>query len=216
MKKIILFKILLLLYIIVACDKWDETADVSHISYLPVFEFNGDQFISIPKGTPFVDPGVNVTINGKRINWYYLNFDVDTSKVGIYFIIYYAENKEGFSKTAERIVAVTDGDIRNNDISGLYVNKLWGEVFSNIEKIKEEGLYNCEDVMGYPDYKMPGQVVDLGDSKLALLPGKGFFGKYQLSYGQYSDSTLTWIIELTDDPYKGVKIPVVWFKVKNK
>jgi len=214
MKKKILLYYSLLILIFVGCDKWDETADVSHISYLPIFEFIGDEFISIPVGTPFKDPGIVVKINGKKVDWYYLNFDVDTSKPGIYFIIYYAENKEGFSKTAKRIIAVTEGDVSNNDISGIYVNNMWGEVYTNILKIKEEGLYNCDDVMGYPDFPMPGKIADLGNYKLALLPGKGFFGDYDLSYGQYTDSSLTWIIELQNEPYKGVKIPIYWFKVK--
>jgi len=199
-----------------SCDKWYETADVSHVSYLPVFELIGDDFISIPRGTTFKDPGVNVTVNGNRVDWYYINYNIDTSKSGIYFIIYYAENKEGFSKTAERIVAITDGDVKNNELSGVYVNRMWGDVITNVIKIKETGLYRIDDIMGYPEYSMPGRFVDLGNSKLALLPGRGYFGKYDLSYGKYTDSTLTWMVELLDDPYKGIKIPVVWFKIKNR
>jgi hypothetical protein len=61
---------------------------------------------------------------------------------------------------------------------------------------------------------MPGRFVDMGDGKLVLLPGEGYFGEYDVSEGQYTQRTLSWDINLLTDPYKGYVIPVTWRKVE--
>ncbi|UCH15368.1 MAG: hypothetical protein JSV22_05225 [Bacteroidales bacterium] len=198
------------------CDKWDETADISHVSHLPEFNMVGGEFVSFVKSDSgkFEDPGVEATVEGRAVNWYYLSLpDIDLKTPGVYIIMYYAENDEGFSTTAERVVAVTYEDISENDLSGTYEGTLWTPlVESKVRKIDDNGLYKCEEVLGFPGYSMPGKFVDLGDNTLMLLPGEGYFGEYGASEGSYSSRILSWSVILLDSPYSGLEIPVTWRK----
>jgi hypothetical protein len=216
------YKSILLLTACVAilwrCDKWEETADISHVSYLPEFSMKGGEFISIIQADSgeFKDPGLEVKVEGKSVNWFYLyEPDVDITTPGIYILYYYAENNEQFSSIAERIVAVTFEDVTNNDLSGTYTGTLWEPlVESRVTKIDEKGLYKCEEVFGFPGSSMPGRFVDLGDNNLVLLPGEGYFGKYDISEGSYSSRVLSWSVIFLDAPYTGLEIPVVWRKIE--
>ena len=205
-------------FLLYNCDKWDETADISHESHLPEFNMTGGEFISFIKSDSgeFIDPGVEVTVHGKRVNWYYLYIpEIDLKTPGVYIISYYAENNEGFSITAQRIVAVTYEDISENDLSGTYEGTLWEPlVNSKVKKINDRGFYKCEEVLGYPGFSMPGKFVDLGDNTLVLLPGEGYFGNYDVSEGSYSGRILSWTIIFLDDPNKGIEIPVTWRKIE--
>ena len=129
--------------LIYSCDDWDETADISHESHLPEFNMIGGEFVSFVKSDSgkFEDPGVEATVEDKAVNWYYLYLpDIDLKTPGVYIIMYYAENNEGFSTTAERIVAVTYEDIRENDLSGTYEGTLWTPlVESKVRKIDDNG-----------------------------------------------------------------------------
>jgi hypothetical protein len=215
----ILFKIVFIAsvsLIVLSCEKWYETADVSHISYLPEFTLSGGEFISMVKqdsGT-FDDPGVEARVNGSFVNVYYVYDYVDITVPGVYIVVYYAENSEGFSAMAERIVAVTETDVSENDLSGTYTGTNWDPVEVSVIRVHEKGLYKMDDVMGFPGFPMPGRFVDIGDGKLVLLPGEGYFGEYDVSEGRYTQRTLSWNVNLMTEPYEGYVIPVTWRKVE--
>ena len=204
-----------ILVFIAGCDKWDDSADISHITYLPQFELTGGDFVSVvQKSGGYKDRPVLATVNNTPVNWYYLNSFVDTETPGLYIITYYAENEEGFSSTAERIVAVTYDEIdTETDLSGTWATNVFGaEVESRITRLNSQGLYKCSEVMGYPGAAMPGRIADLGDNRLALLPGEGYFGTYEASEGSYSRRTLSWTVFLSSPEYSGIQIPVTWRK----
>jgi hypothetical protein len=206
--------ILITLVSLTACDKWYTTKDVSHESELPKFNLTGGKFISIRKtdSLQFEDPGVTAESGGQKLTVYYSGTVIDTA-VGVYIISYYATNSDGLKATAERIVAVTDFNVSYNDLSGTYKTSAFGEeVDSKVKRIDSAGYYESEDVMGYPGYKMPGHFVDIGNAKLVLLHGSGYFGSYDGSEGTYSIGSLSWTIYLLDEPNTGVSIPVVWRK----
>lgn len=199
-----------------SCEKWDETADLSHISYLPEFYLKGGDFISMIEqdSGEFEEPGVTATVNGSSVNVYYAFNNVDITNPGVYQVMYYAENAEGFSKMAQRIVAVTFEDVSGNDLSGTYSGTLWEAVEATVIKIDPNGLYKMDDVMGYPGFAMPGRFVDMGQGELVLLPGEGYFGEYDASEGSYTQRTLSWYINLMTDPYAGISIPITWSKIE--
>ncbi len=212
--KVTLTYILLFTFFFSACDKWYTTEDVSHVSELPKFTLTGGAFISIRKtdSLSFKDPGATAEANGQSLTVYYSGDVIDTV-VGVYIITYYATNSDGLKATAERIVAVTEYDVSNNDLSGTYETSIYGEeVDSKVNKIDSAGYYESDDVMGYPGYKMPGHFVDIGNNKLVLLHGSGYFGNYDGSEGTYSIGLLSWTLYLLDEPYTGISIPVVWRK----
>ncbi len=206
---------LTILLITAGCDHWDDTADVSHVTYLPEFEFIGGNFISyVQSNVKYTDPGIRVLVNGEPVNWYYLSQPPDSlNEPGIYIIQYYAENTEGFSKTAERIVAVTYEDVSNNNLAGTYSANIFGYTESRVTRIDDKGLYKSEDVLGFPGAPMPGRFVDLGENNLVLLPGEGYFGRYDVSEGSYTKTILAWSVILLDPPNTGVEVPVTWRKI---
>ena len=194
------------------CDKWDDTADISHISYLPEFDMTGGDFISILKDSGnFQLPPIRVTVQGKDVNWWGTD-DYDVKTPGVYIITYYAENDEGFSKTADRILAVTYENVINNDLSGDYERNAYGPAEMRMTKLNSMGLYKCEDVLGFPGAPMPGRIVDLGKNSLVLLPGEGDFGRYDVSEGSYTKRTVSWTVILLDPPNTGIEVSVSWVK----
>jgi hypothetical protein len=213
MRKSFAYILLIVSWLLFGCEKWYTTDEVSHISYIPVFEMEGGEFISIERqdSVEFEDPGVTASANGEPLSVYYSG-EVDLSEVGVYLIEYSAENSDGLLGRAERIIAVTNSDVSNNDLSGIYTGTNWDPVESKVKKIDENGLYECDDILGFPGFEIEGRFVDLGGSELVLLHGDGFFGRYANSDGTYTRSTLSWTVFLIDPPYEGVEIPVLWRK----
>jgi hypothetical protein len=208
--------IISLLLSLISCEKWHETSVASHVSQLPRFEIAGGDFISfvVSDSGEFEDPGAKA-YEGETPLTVYSFGEVDLTKVGVYTIAYWAQNSDGLSEIGERIVSVTISDVSKTNLSGKYEGTLWSPpVQMNVEKISDNGLYTCEEVFGYPDTKMAGKFVDLGNSDLVLLHGKGDFGRYAQSEGSYTLSTLSWTISLIDEPYDGTTISVMWRKVK--
>lgn len=203
--------LLLMATLLIGCEKWYTTDDASHISYIPEFEIVGGEFISVLRedSAEFVDPGVSAQSNDVALA-VYSSGEVDLAEIGVYIIRYYAENSDGIKNTADRIIAVTHSDVSGNDLSGDYSGTIWDPVEAKIKKIDENGLYESDDVMGFPGFPVPGKFVDLGNSELVLIGGDGFFGHYAASEGSYTRSTLSWTIFLLDNPYEGVDIPVLW------
>jgi hypothetical protein len=208
----ILFPVILTV-IITACDKWDDTADISHVSYLPEFEMTGGEFLSVIRDSAgFRLPPIRVTVQGKDVSWYYVNNYYDVTTPGVYILTYYAENDEGFSKTADRILAVTNEDVTDNDLSGDFESSTFGPVEMRITRVDSRGLYKCEDVLGFPGAPMPGRIVDIGENSLVLLPGEGYFGRFDISEGSYTSRTVSWTVILLDPPNTGIEIPVTWVR----
>ncbi|MBN1597607.1 MAG: DUF5011 domain-containing protein [Bacteroidales bacterium] len=214
MKKFLTYHILLLFILVTGCEKWYTTEDVSHISYIPEFILEGGEFISIIRNDSmeFEDPGAEAFSNGEPLHVYSAG-EVDVSEVGVYTIVYAAQNSDGLIGAAERVVAVTHHDVTNVDVEGTYIGTVWDPVQARVKKIDEKGLYECDEVMGFPGAEMRGRFVILGNHELVLLHGEGYFGTYAASEGEYTLSTLSWTIFLTEEPYEGIDIPVIWTKI---
>ena len=212
MKRIAVYSIIMLA-ILTGCEKWYKTDDVSHVSYIPQFTIEGGDFISLIRSdtAEYTDPGATAESNGVSLQVHTYG-NVDVSKIGVYIIKYMAENQDGIIGEADRIVAVTHYDVSDNDLSGSYSGTNWDPVESKVKKINENGLYECEEVLGYYNLKMPGRFVDLGDNELILLAGEGYLGRYAASEGSYTRSTLSWTIHLLDPPNDGIEIEVLWRK----
>lgn len=212
MRKLLTYSIIILLFS-QGCEKWYATEDVSHVSYIPQFNIEGGDFISLLRSdtAEYTDPGATATANDETLKVYAFG-EVDLSKIGVYIIRYLAENDDGIMGEADRIVAVTYYDVSSNDLSGTYVGTNWDPVESKVRKVNEKGLYECDEVLGYYDLTMPGRFVDLGNDELVLLAGEGYLGRYASYEGSYTRSTLSWTIRLLDPPNDGIEINVLWRK----
>ena len=122
MKKIYLYGLTAVLALVglSSCGS-DEHTD-SRLTYYPVLEMQGDDFIAVPVGTSYTDPGCKATLGGEdysdKVKVTGLD-EVDVNQLGLYDIIYTAVNADGFASTASRTVCVYDPTV-TLDIAGTY------------------------------------------------------------------------------------------------
>lgn len=202
----------------VQCEPWDESAEVSHVSYLPEFKLIGGEFLSyqVNELDTFVDPGFEATSNGVKVSVLHSSDTVvKVDEVGLYAIGYYAENSDGLGTTKYRYVSITHNNVSKNDLTGKYYTDRWGpRAEMKVTRENDKGYYKCTEVFGYPGAEMKGKFVDLGKGDLVLLPGNGYFGDFGLAEGSYTRSTLSLVVSLLNEPYDGLSFDVLWRKTE--
>ena len=220
MKKIYLFGLLMagVLLGLTSCnDDNDELTD-SRLTYYADLQLQGDEFMAVPVGTPFVDPGCTGTLAGEDITNDIKIIgadDVDTNTLGFYDITYLAYGSDGYPASVTRTVCVYDPSV-TTDMSGDYTVqegsfRYWfssGAIvpFSGypvtIERVVP-GIFYISDMMGGyydvragygPRYAMNGYLQLTGDNEIfalsAIVPGWG--DTYDELYdGSYDPETQT-------------------------
>lgn len=113
-------------------DDKDQLTD-SRITYYVTLEMLGDDFIAIPKGSTFDDPGCKVIMAGEdatdRLVVEGLD-ELDENTVGFYPITYSAANDDGFASSVSRTVCVYDPNAAL-DISGVYDADMEASIYLN-------------------------------------------------------------------------------------
>lgn len=109
-----------------ACTTVD-TANVSTITYFPIFTIVGANPYFVPAGTPYTDPGASAKAGATIIphttaatGKYRGATTLDTNKVDEYSVVYSAKNSDGFVGTGSRKVIVWKNGNLVNSIEGLY------------------------------------------------------------------------------------------------
>lgn len=105
----------------------DTQVGHSKITFFPVLTLKGDKYIAVPVGGAYTEPGTTATEAGTSITAA-VSGSVNTAKVGVYTLTYTATNKDGFSVSDTRTVAVysTDATAAANDLSGSYLRAATG------------------------------------------------------------------------------------------
>ena len=130
MKKIYLLGFLLagVLLGLTSCnDDHDELTD-STLTYYANLQMEGDEFMIVPIGSSFTDPGCKATLYDKNTGEI-LDVtdqimiegvdDVDPNTMGFYYITYSAVGGDGFLASVTRTVCVCDPSV-TADMSGVY------------------------------------------------------------------------------------------------
>lgn len=119
--------------LLTACNKNDFNykpgyVGRSKITVYPIITVNGDDYILVPKGTAFTDPGATAKAGTADVKVTATTVDVNTA--GVYTVTYTATNTDGFSATASRHVVVysTAASAQSNDFSGNYARSTNGSV----------------------------------------------------------------------------------------
>ncbi len=133
-------------------DKIISTADqvgISKVTYFPILTMKGDNIIVIEKGASFTDPGVTAKAGESDVPVISTG-TVNASSSGVYTINYSATNKDGFSASIRRTVAVysTEADAAAHDLSGNYARTSNGSIV-NWSKIGP-GVYKVFNPGGAP------------------------------------------------------------------
>ncbi len=125
MKKIII-ALLIASSFLTACTT-DDTANVSKVTYFPIFTILGSNPYFVAAGTPYTDPGAVAKAGStiiphttSALGKYRGTATLDTSKSDEYSVTYSATNSDGFVGTGTRKVIVwKNGDLVTS-IEGLY------------------------------------------------------------------------------------------------
>ena len=151
-----IIKFLLILAAVVpfaACEKTEKpenTPDrvgISRVTYFPTFDMKGEQYMSLVKGGTFTDPGVTAK-EGTADLQVVVTGSVNTNTVGVYDIVYSATNKDGFSSSISRSVAVLPAaEQANVNIAGKYANTGSFAYVATISKLAP-GFYLADNVWG--------------------------------------------------------------------
>lgn len=130
------------------CEK-ETTKDISEITYYATFDMQGDAYIILEVGTPYVEPGVTATADGIDLP-VVTEGSVDSDVPAVYYINYSAVNDDGYSATVTRKVRIIEYGFDGTDISGTYAgirnNKDKGGTVT-ITKIGP-GVYETDDILG--------------------------------------------------------------------
>lgn len=152
MKRHIKLLALLLSIFILSCNEKDDfnypegTVGSSKITVYPILTLSGDTYLTIPKGTAYTEPGVTAKEGDKSLT-VKTSGSVNTSANGVYTLTYSAVNKDGFSATVKRVVAVytTDAGAAANDLSGSYARStngqlaIWTKIAPGVYKVENPG-----------------------------------------------------------------------------
>ncbi len=165
MKRLILSMITCFMVVLSSCQKDDES--ISKETKFPVFTMSGPGYVSLVKGETYTEPGVtakegdtelNVTVAGQ----------VDVQTEGIYTLEYKAQNKDGYSNTVKRVVAVLPSPEEDGvDISGTY-NYATGGGSAQITKLAA-GFYLASNVYS-PASVMPAYLITVDGRSIVLPP----------------------------------------------
>lgn len=144
MKKIYLLGLLAFgLFTLASCnDDNDELTD-SRLTYYANLQMVGDEFMAVPVGSTFIDPGCTGTLNGEDITSKIVidgADEVDPNTLGFYTITYSAEGSDGYPASVSRTVCVYDPDV-TLEIGGSYDVDMEASMYQKARTYADRAAY---------------------------------------------------------------------------
>ena len=144
-------------FVLTSCgDK--ESEGLSRFTYYPVLELQGGDYMVVDKGSTFQDPGFTATLNGEDVSSQVaVSSNVNTSKSGVYSVVYSIKNSDGITANAKRTVVVLDP---NSAVEGFYLTQAdsyrlrqgaqvaYGSEFEILIIDNGDGSYDVDDMLG--------------------------------------------------------------------
>ena len=125
----------------------EDRVGQSRVTFFPTFTMKGDRYASIVKGGTYTEPGVTAKEGDKDLQ-VKITGAVDVNTVGVYDIVYSATNKDNFSGSVTRTIAILPtAEQAGVDISGSYVYATNAAYTSLIQKLAP-GFYLSNNVWG--------------------------------------------------------------------
>lgn len=195
-----------------ACSDDNDALTDTTLTHYVAFELIGDEFVEVPLGTEYVDPGVRAELDGEdytsQVTVEGLE-DIDVNQLGLYEVTYSAVSPDGYPSSITRTVAVCDPGV-TTDISGVYTSQA-GTGFGSVSlagfdftiKKAASGIFSISDMMaglyaqyvGYgANYALRGYISLDRDNNIdaisAVVPGWGDTYEY-FENGVYDPETKT-------------------------
>jgi hypothetical protein len=183
-------------------EKPDNTADrvgISRVTFFPTFNMSGAKYISIVKGGAFTDPGVTAK-EGTADLQVTKTGAVDVNTVGVYDIVYSATNKDGFTSSVTRTIAVLpSAEQAGVDISGKYANTGSFSYVATMQKLAP-GFYVVDNVWGGGSAAIIAAYVLTVDGTNLILPVSTIspYGRVRGTGTLDASGNLTYVIDLVD------------------
>jgi hypothetical protein len=159
----------------------------------------GEQYLSIVKGGTFTDPGVTAK-EGEADLQVSISGTVDANTVGVYNLVYSATNKDGFSSTVTRTVAVLPvAEQAGVDISGSYANVGAFTYTATIQKLAP-GFYLADNIWGGGSAAIISAYIVTTDGVNWVLPVSSLtgYGRVQGTATINPAGDLTYVVSLLD------------------
>jgi hypothetical protein len=219
MKKRYAFILIAFVSIISSCDKdpiinTRDKVGTSKVTYYPVVTINGDDVISVVKGTAFKDPGAKATAGGADVPVTATTVDINT--VGLYIVTYTAVNSDGFSSSATRtVVVIPDHETSGLDLSGEYMTT-GGTPNATITKVGD-GVYFTTNCWGNGSTAVIPAYFICTDGATLILPlqnSSGGPGRIEATGpGTYVAGLISWQIIRLDFPGGALTRDKTWQKL---
>lgn len=163
MKRLIFTVLTCFTVVLTSCQKDDES--ISKETQFPVFTMSGPRYMSMVKGEAYIEQGVTAKEGETELSVTVVG-EVDADTEGLYTIEYKAQNKDGYSNTVKRLVAVLPGpEEAGVDISGTY-NYATGGGSAQITKLAP-GFYLASNVYS-PASVMPAYLITVDGNSIVL------------------------------------------------
>ena len=195
-------------FLAAGCEKTEtfnntpEKVGNSRVTFFPTFSMQGDRYVSVVKGETFNDPGVTAK-EGSADLTVNISGAVNASQVGVYDLVYSATNKDGFSSSVTRTIAVLpSAEAEGVNIAGSYVYKANTAYQSTITKLAP-GFYLTDNVWGAST--IPSYIITVDGNNLVLpLNSLSGYGQVQGSGTLDAAGNLNYKVDLLNYGLLGV------------
>ncbi|HEY0680010.1 MAG TPA: DUF5011 domain-containing protein [Chitinophagaceae bacterium] len=189
----------------IGCEKTEKPSNtpdrvgISRVTYFPTFNMTGEKYISIVKGGTFTDPGVTAKEGATDLQVQKTG-TVDVNTVGVYDIVYSATNKDGFSSSITRTIAVLPvAEQPGANIAGKYANTGSFSYVATMQKLAP-GFYLVDNIWGGGSAAIIAAYVISVDGQNLLLPISTLspYGRVRGTGTLDAAGNLTYIVDLMD------------------
>jgi hypothetical protein len=195
----------IILFSFFSCSKTEEinnTEDkvgISRVTRFPSFTMAGERYIAIIKGGAFTDPGVTAKEGATDLQ-VSVDGTVDVNTAGVYDLVYSATNKDGFSSSVTRTVAVLPvAEQPGVNIAGRYANTGSFNYTATLQKLAP-GFYIVDNVWGGGSGAIIAAYIFTSDGINWTLPVSTLtgYGRVQGSATLDAAGDLTYVVSLLD------------------
>jgi hypothetical protein len=180
----------------------DTEVGHSRVTFFPTFTMKGEHYLSIIKGSAYSEPGVTAKEGDKDLQ-ITTTGTVNVNTVGVYDIVYSATNKDNFSASVTRTIAVLpSAEQPGVDISGSYYYVNNPAYVSNVQKLAP-GFYLTDNVWG--SSTIPSYILTVNGTSLTLpLNAISAYGPVQGTGTLDVSGNLNYTVDLLDFGLTGI------------